>query len=213
MKSLKKAFEAYSWVAERGGVEAMVMLASMYRAGTYVGADKEKCCFWLETAVDKGYIPAMNDLAIVLLGEADRLEEAHPELKRRILPSETLEAGGGSNEGNEFLKNIHEGISSLYQRDTNGLEEDYHQSRDEAGEESKSSWTSEQEKLFEQVMEKRKRAMCLLQEAAQTGHTDAMTNLGNMQEAMGYFDDARNWYRYDDPPMRSCYGLCSSLPP
>ena len=24
-----------------------------------------------------------------------------------------------------------------------------------------------------------------------------MTNLGNMQEAMGYPEDARSWYRYD----------------
>lgn len=180
----------------------MVMLASMYRAGTYVEADKEKCRFWLERAVDKGYIPAMNDMAIVLLGEADRLEEDHPEIKCGIVPSETPEANGGSNEGNEFIQNIHKGISSLYQMNTNGLKEDYHRNQYEAGEEPKSSWTPEQEKLFEKVMEKRKQAMCLLQEAAQTGHMDAMTNLGNMQEAMGYFDDARDCYRYNDPPTR-----------
>lgn len=181
----------------------MVVLASMYKAGTHAEADREKCHFWLEKAVDKGYAPAMNDLAVVLLGEADRLEEAHPELKCEILSSEILEAGG-SNEGDEFLKKIHGGISSLYRGDrpASDLEEDYHQSRDEVGAEMKSSWTPEQERLFEQVMEKRKRAMRLLQEAAQTGHTDAMTNLGNMQEAMGYFDDARNCYRYDETPTR-----------
>lgn len=53
----------------------------------------------------------------------------------------------------------------------------------------------EQAQMLEKVMATRKRAMQLLHEAAKTGHTDAMTNLGNMHEAMGDLEEARTWYR------------------
>lgn len=43
------------------------MLAWMYKAGTYVEVDPEKCQLWLERAVDEGYTPAKNDLAVLLL--------------------------------------------------------------------------------------------------------------------------------------------------
>lgn len=54
----------------------------------------------------------------------------------------------------------------------------------------------EQANILDQVVGRRKRAMQLLQEAAKMGHTEAMTNLGNMNEAMGYLEEARTWYRY-----------------
>lgn len=41
----------------------------------------------------------------------------------------------------------------------------------------------------------RRRAMRLLLLAAKEGYTEAMTNLGNMQEALGNFREARAWYR------------------
>ncbi|CAN0563899.1 unnamed protein product, partial [Ectocarpus sp. 12 AP-2014] len=79
---MSKAFEAYAWAAERGCAEAMYMMAWMYRVGSgSVDADAELCQRWLERAVDKGYAPAMNDLATTLLEQADRTERAHPELK------------------------------------------------------------------------------------------------------------------------------------
>ena len=56
------------------------MLAWMYGVGSYVETDPEKRQLWLQRAVDKGYAPAMNDLAVILLGEADRLDESHPQL-------------------------------------------------------------------------------------------------------------------------------------
>lgn len=45
------------------------MIAWMYRAGTHVEADAEQCQLWLERAVDEGYAPAINDLAVILLAE------------------------------------------------------------------------------------------------------------------------------------------------
>ncbi|CAN0461240.1 unnamed protein product, partial [Hapterophycus canaliculatus] len=70
-----KAFASYAWAAERGCAEAMYMSAWIYRVGSAnVEADAERCQLWLERAADKGYAPAMNDLAATLLGEADMLE-------------------------------------------------------------------------------------------------------------------------------------------
>lgn len=43
------------------------MLAWMYKAGTYVEVDAERCQVWLEHAANKGYTPAKNDLAVLLL--------------------------------------------------------------------------------------------------------------------------------------------------
>lgn len=177
------------------------MSAWMYRTGAHVQDDAERCQMWLERAIDKGYAPAMNDLAVILLGEADGLEEAHPEVKADVKAN-----GGGSSEG----RGVHRRGSSEASRE--GFRGGAEAGKAEAGEEGKyveedeedggeegdeePRLPPEQAQLFEQVMARRKRSMQLLQEAAKTGHTDAMTNLGNMQEAMGYFDDARNWYRY-----------------
>jgi TPR repeat protein len=34
-----------------------------------VASDMEKCIYWLERAVERGYAPAMNELALLLLEE------------------------------------------------------------------------------------------------------------------------------------------------
>lgn len=180
------------------------MSAWMYQTGAHVQADAERCQMWLERAVDKGYAPAMNDLAVILLGEADSVEEAHPEVKADVKAN----SGGGSagrgvhRRGNSEVSR--EGLRvGAWEEKTEAGEERREMEEDEGDEgdggeegEEGSRLPPEQARLFEQVMARRKRSMQLLQAAAKTGNTDAMTNLGNMQEAMGYFDDARNWYRY-----------------
>lgn len=213
---MSKAFEAYSWAAERGCAEAMYMMAWMYRVGSgSVDADAEQCQMWLERAVDKGYAPAMNDLAATLLEQADRTERAHPELKADVAaadvaadnPTDDADKGPGATRPPTTPADDHtsggsnEGLPGSSSGDGAGGTGEGGGNREGAGgrqveaEEDASSLPPELAQLFEQVMEKRKRSMQLLQDAAKTGHTEAMTNLGNMQEAMGYFEDARSWYR------------------
>ncbi|CBJ48727.1 Sel1 domain-containing protein [Ectocarpus siliculosus] len=221
--NMSKAFEAYAWAAERGCAEAMYMMAWMYRVGSgSVDADAEQCQRWLERAVDKGYAPAMNDLATTLLEQADRTERAHPELKADVAaadviadsPTDDADRGlgatrpptpddhtsGGSEEGLPDGVSSGDGVGGTGQGEGN-CEGDG--GRQVEAEEDASSLPPELAQLFEQVMEKRKRSMQLLQDAAKTGHTEAMTNLGNMQEAMGYFEDARSWYSLAAHPSES----------
>lgn len=188
------------------------MSAWMYSTGIHVETDTETCQLWLERAVDKGYAPAMNDLAVMLLCEADRREDVHPELKADPKPAKRPRKSSKFDEGE--LRNIDRvedcSRNRKVEKGTDGVKveeeravvaEDEREEEDENGGMAQSaeeaSLPPEQGRLFEQIMEMRKRAMRLFQKAAKTGHTDAMTNLGNMQEAMGYFEDARNWYRYD----------------
>ncbi|CAM9877297.1 unnamed protein product [Discosporangium mesarthrocarpum] len=198
--NLAKAFEAYSWAAERGFPEAMYMLAWMYRSG---GA--RLCQRWLEKAAEKGYAPAMNDLALLFLHEADWLEEQYPEIQANScdggdqgrggggVPSKLVgrEEGGGSGEGEGEGAGAGAGEGPQDQRQHvcsgSGLSSSVEEMEAELGPELLQG--------FERVMERRRRALRLLQEASKTGHTEAMTNLGNMQEAMGYLDDALDWYR------------------
>ncbi|CAB1120360.1 unnamed protein product [Ectocarpus sp. CCAP 1310/34] len=221
--NMSKAFEAYAWAAERGCAEAMYMMAWMYRVGSgSVDADAEQCQRWLERAVDKGYAPAMNDLATTLLEQADRTERAHPELKADVAaadvtaynPTDDADRGlgvtrpltpdnhtsGGSEEGLPDGGSSGDGVGGTGQGEGNckGVG-----GRQVEADEDSSSLPPELAQLFEQVMEKRKRSMQLLQDAAKTGHTEAMTNLGNMQEAMGYFEDARSWYSLAAHPSES----------
>lgn len=181
------------------------MSAWMYREGTHVEANEEKCQQWLERAVEKGYAPAMNDLAVILLGEADRFEGVHPELKADAkLAQQRHDVYDGDREtalkGSEKRVGGGLGMAVGNRRDENDGDEEEGVVEDEGeggGGESGNDLPPEKARIFEQIMERRKRSMRLLQDAAKTGHTDAMTNLGNMQEAMGYYEDARNWYRYD----------------
>ncbi|CAM9328628.1 unnamed protein product [Ectocarpus sp. 12 AP-2014] len=221
--NMSKAFEAYAWAAERGCAEAMYMMAWMYRVGSgSVDADAEQCQRWLERAVDKGYAPAMNDLATTLLEQADRTERAHPELKADVAaadvtadnPADDADRGlgatrpltpdghtsGGSEEGLPDGGSSGDGVGGTGQGEGNCKGAGGWQVE---AEEDASSLPPELAQLFEQVMEKRKRSMQLLQDAAKTGHTEAMTNLGNMQEAMGYFEDARSWYSLAAHPSES----------
>lgn len=221
--NLKKAFEEYSWAAERGCTEAMYMSAWMYRAGAFAEVDVEKCKLWLERAVEKGYAPAMNDLGVILLGEADLLERIHPELKadRNMTTTsddwrrETNKASAAQESPNGAGENP---VSTVAERKTydgdehvkveekerektracGDIVETGHgtETAGQGAEERSTSLPPEQARLFEGVMATRKRAMQLFQGASKTGHTDAMINFGNMQEAMGYFDEARHWYRY-----------------
>lgn len=207
--SLRKAFEAYSWSAERGCAEAMYMSAWMYGVGSYVETDPERRQLWLQRAVDKGYAPAMNDLAVILLGEADRLDESHPQMNADSTlrgpdrnEDDPVRLLGEKRDGENWREGSgREGMKDRRVEAERKEEDEREELRggqgrgDASGTSEEASLSPEQAQVFENVMEKRKRAMKLLQEAAKTGHTDAMTNLGNMQEAMGYFEDARNWYR------------------
>ncbi|CAM9600810.1 unnamed protein product, partial [Choristocarpus tenellus] len=192
---LKKAFKAYSWAAERGFPEAMHMLAWMYRVGSFVEADMEKCQHWLQLAAEKSYAPAMNFLALILLSEADWLEEQNPEVKAdpRCPMGDIDTAESGEGEGAEEKAGTNdegeEGIDLQAEVTGNTRVDDR---RCQLG--------PDLLLVFEQVMEKRRKAMRLLQGASRTGHTEAMTNLGNMQEAMGYLGDACNWYRLAADP-------------
>ncbi|CAM9389724.1 unnamed protein product, partial [Pylaiella littoralis] len=221
--NMRRAFEAYSSAAERGCAEAMYMTAWMHRIGSSSSSssssssndnnknnnvnadDAEQCRLWLERAAVKGYPPAMNDLATTLLGEADRTERAHPELRTDAGCGAAVDASAGSTK----RRRQHGGDAD--DDDNQGAGDDCDDAAtatDGAGgagagagagaeaevKEDSGSLPPELAQLFEQVMEKRKRSMQLLQDAAKTGHTEAMTNLGNMQEAMGYFEDARSWY-------------------
>lgn len=174
------------------------MTAWMYRVGSAgVEADAERCELWLERAVEKGYAPAMNDLAATLLGDADMLERDHPEL--RVDASGAPDGGAGlTQQGRREGDDV--GGGGLDGGDAGCGDGDEVQGRTGDGEEVQAeedagSLPPELAQLFEQVMGKRKRSMQLLQDAAKTGHTEAMTNLGNMQEAMGFLEDARRWYR------------------
>lgn len=186
------------------------MSAWMYGVGSYAETDPEKRQLWLQRAVDKGYAPAMNDLAVILLGEADRLDESHPQMNADstlrgpgISKADPMGLPGERREGENWRKGLEGGareegrvgVETGEEKNEEKEERGGQERGDESGTSEEASMSPEQAQLFENVMEKRKRAMTLLQEAAKTGHTDAMTNLGNMQEAMGYFEDARNWYR------------------
>lgn len=181
------------------------MMACMYMAGGHMESDEEKSQLWLERAVEKGYAPALNNLAVILLGEADRLEEAHPDVKAsasfssRDSPSISADGGEPQKEGRKAARSWESGdieeTNVKIQEEKCADKEEVNDEEEET--EGGTSLLPEQVRLFEKIMGKRKRSMRLLQEAAKTGHTDAMTNLGNMQEAMGYFDDARNSYRCD----------------
>lgn len=198
-----KAFEAYSWAAERGCAEAMYMTAWIYGVGTSsTDADAEQCQLWLGRAVDKGYAPAMNDLAVTLLGEADQTERAHPELK-----VDAGDVGGiAGATGSSADAAAADGASSADAAVDGGSvgsakrprdEDDPERAADERGsktvaplrgdlgeavggrdgeadgaETDCSSLSPELARLFEQVMEKRKRSMQLLEDAAKNGHTE-----------------------------------------
>lgn len=188
---MSKAFEAYSWAAERGCAEAMYMVAWIYRVGSSTtDADADQCQLWLERAVDKGYAPAMNELAVALLGEADESERAHPELK--------VDAGGvcGVAGADDFRADAaaDDSVGSTkWQRCDYDLERAVFEhdgetpeplrgclggtagGRDGEGggaDNDSRNFPPELAQLFEQVMEKRKRSMQLLQDAAKTGHTE-----------------------------------------
>ncbi|KAG5180249.1 hypothetical protein JKP88DRAFT_279665 [Tribonema minus] len=79
--NFEKAHAAYLWAAERGFGEAQYMLAWMYKHGHFVTADAERCTHWLERAVERGYAPAMNELALLLLEEAEGISAAWPEVQ------------------------------------------------------------------------------------------------------------------------------------
>lgn len=188
---MTKAFEAYSWAAERGCAEAMYMKAWIYRVGSSnTDADAEQCQLWLERAVDKGFAPAMNDLAVTLLGEADQTERAHTELK--------VDAGGvggvagaagsvdaGADDSSvgstkrrrcdddlERAVDEHDGDTMVPQREDLGEAVGGRDAERGGVESDCSSLPPELAQLFDQVMEKRKRSMQLLQDAAKTGHTE-----------------------------------------
>ena len=186
------------------------MSAWMYGVGSYVETDPERRQLWLQRAVDKGYAPAMNDLAVILLGEADRLDESHPQMNAEstlrgpdINETDPMKLPGEKRDGENWREDSggegkeegRAGVEGGEEVDEEGEERGGKGQGDGSGTSEEASLSPEQAQVFENVMEKRKTAMKLLQEAAKTGHTDAMTNLGNMQEAMGYFEDARNWYR------------------
>lgn len=168
----------------------MYMKAWIYRVGSSsTDADADQCQLWLERAVDKGYAPAMNDLAVSLLGEADQTERAHPELK--------VDAGGvggaagssvdvAADDGSvgstkrrrcdddlEKAVDEHEGKSVMPPREDLGdVAVDGRGGEGDGAENDCGSLPPELAQLFEQVMEKRKRSMQLLQDAAKTGHTE-----------------------------------------
>ncbi|CAM9823617.1 unnamed protein product [Chrysoparadoxa australica] len=77
----EKAYDSYLWAAERGLPEAMFMVAWMFRHGVHVQQDQERCMHWLELAVKKDYIPAVNELGVILLDDADKLEKRYPLLQ------------------------------------------------------------------------------------------------------------------------------------
>ena len=192
--NISKAFEAYSWAAERGCTEAMYMKAWVYRVGSSsTDADADQCRLWLERAAEKGYAPAMNDLAVTLLGEADRTERAHPELR--------VDAGGvgggaaGAADSSLDAADDDCSVSSTKRRrcddDLEGAVDGHDgqvveplsgglgeavggrgEEGDDVAENDCNSLSPELAQLFEQVMEKRKRSMQLLQDAAKTGHTE-----------------------------------------
>ena len=189
---MTKAFEAYSWAAERGCVEAMYMEAWMYRVGSStIDADPDQCRLWLERAAEKGHAPAMNDLAVAFLGEADQTERAHPELK--------VDAGGaggaagssgadgaavstsvGSTKRPRFGDDPERAVDEYDGEEVEPLRGDVGEAACGRGgdgdgadnDSTSSSLPPELAQLFEQVMEKRKRSMQLLQDAAKTGHTE-----------------------------------------
>lgn len=191
--NMSKAFEAYSWAAKRGCAEAMYMTAWMYRVGSAtLAADSGQCQLWLERAVEKGYAPAMNDLAATLLGEADRIERAHPELKADVADDvgadtavDTAGADAGSIAGSTKRRRPDHDGDDDDDDDQGTVDEDDGEARLPTGEdvgkvvdgegdglERTGSLPPELARLFEQVMEKRKRSMQLLQDAAKTGHTE-----------------------------------------
>jgi len=189
---MSKAFEAYSWAAKRGCAEAMYMTAWMYRVGSAtLAADAGQCQLWLERAVEKGYAPAMNDLAATLLGEADRIERAHPELKADVADDVSADAAvettgaDAINVAGSTKRRRPDGDGDGDDNDDGAVDEDDNETRlpmredrgkaaDGEGDhlERTDSLPPELARLFEQVMEKRKRSMELLQDAAKTGHTE-----------------------------------------
>jgi TPR repeat protein len=77
---MKDAYEAYLWAAERGLPEAMFMLAWIHRYGLYGEANMVKCKEWLEQGVERDHAPCMNELALLLLEDAEVYEARYPEL-------------------------------------------------------------------------------------------------------------------------------------
>lgn len=190
---MSKAFEAYSWAAKRGCAEAMYMTAWMYRVGSAtLAADAGQCQLWLERAVEKGYAPAMNDLAATLLGEADRIERAHPELKADVADDVSADAAVDATgaeasriAGSTKRRRPDDDGDDDDDNDKGAVDEDDGGTRlptredlkkavdgEGGGLERTDSLPPELARLFEQVMEKRKRSMQLLQDAAKTGHTE-----------------------------------------
>lgn len=158
--------------------------------------------------------PSLSFFSVSTLPQADQVEAAHPEVKADDAEPARFGApgsdGGGSSgvdmphgEGDEGyvdeglrMAKIYEGRRANEAGDDGGGESEEVEGLDGgSGRGTETSLPSEQAQMFEQVMARRKKAMQLLQEAAKAGHTDAMTNLGNMQEAMGYLEEARIWYR------------------
>lgn len=188
---MRKAFEAYSWAAERGCAEAMYMKVWIHGVDS-ADADAGQCRLWLERAADKAYAPAMNDLAVALLGEADQTERAHPELK--VDTGGVDGAAGAAGSSADAAADDSSVGSAKRRRCDDDLERgvDEHEGEavdplrgkfgeaaggrggggDGAENGSSRSLSPELAQLFEQAMKKRKRSMKLLQDAAKTGHTE-----------------------------------------
>ncbi len=76
-----KAAKAYAAAAMKGLPEAMYMLAVMHRFGKDRGLnDEEHHCHWLNSAIDKGYTPAMYDMGILMLDRANGLLSQYPSI-------------------------------------------------------------------------------------------------------------------------------------
>ncbi|CAM9734630.1 unnamed protein product, partial [Phaeothamnion confervicola] len=220
--SFEKAFEGYLWAAERGLPDAMYMVAWMYKHGYFIAQDEAECIRWLELACDKQYPPALNELGLFLLRQADDVEVQYPELgidqeekddsddeehdefddggdgddgggrTSGISGGEGSGSGGGGSSGGGGNGNGGGGNS--------GRAGDGYTDLSGGGDDSALCWprpaglAADLGRAWDDVAEKRRRAMRLFAAAARKGHTDAMTNLGNVQEALGCYESAESWY-------------------